>query len=567
MSDSAISRVLVVGGVQGQFDLFLERVTKANSKAGPFDLVICVGDFFAPNSSIGSGWHADRLRLSAKLSELALHVYILGPNHADQLCWYRTGDNEPVTADDFESGFEITDGLTYLGRSGVLKVAGGLTVVYLSGSQGDGTSGATFDPSCVDRLVDRVNGAPVDILLTGSFPRAVLRHAELDHDESLQQLDQAGSLAVARLASSVRPRYHFCGHESLQADRLPYRNYRVLVEQPRPVTRFVCLAALGNAANRKHLYAFFVKPWAQTPTSELNEQPLTSTENPYVRLEEYVAQQSNQTARSSNFFFDTNGGRDAKSNTRNNVRSYQADGAVAMKRSYQERDPNDKTDKRARPIVSAPCWFCLASPEVDKQLIVSIGEHNYMALAKGGMTDEHMMLMPIAHCRNLIEIEGSTERDEVLDEHRLFKKALKDFWAQTNQVPVFFERNFKSQHAQTHAIAIPELSVSALVNCFERIATERRMRINEIPDGKELKDVIEPGIPYFYLEAADYRFFVRIRAGGDFPLQFGRELIAQPQVLNLPSKIDWRNCVQDAEDIKRSVQDIRQRFQPFDFTL
>lgn len=572
MTEVNSSRILVVGSVQGQFDLFLERVTKANDKAGPFDLVLCVGDFFPPNCESISNWKLNRARLSNKLVELSLNVYILGPNHADQVPWYQLPDsNSPANADDLESGFEITDGITYLGRSGSLKVAGGLNVVYLSGRPGSITKGSTFDSKCVDRLVDRFNGAPVDILLTGDFPRAVLRHAELDYDADLQQIDRNGSVEIARLASNVRPRYHFCGNSQRSIDRLPYRNYRVHIEKPRPVTRFVCLAPLGNPNNHKHLYAFFVRSWNQTPVEELNEQPLTSTENPYIRLDEYVAQQQEQpvAAASSNFFFDTNG---SSQQQRGNRNSFMPSGS--NKRSHSNRetlDSTDKPDKRSRPAgfagAGAACWFCLASPQVDKQLIVSIGEQNYMALAKGGLVDEHVMLMPIAHCRNLIEIEPNDQRDEVLDEHKLFKKALKDFWAIRQQVPVFFERNFKSQHAQMHAIPIPELSVTALVHVFEQMTAERRMRVNQIPDDKQLIDMIDPGIPYFYLEVGEYRFFVRIRAGGDFPLQFGRELVAHPQVLNLTSKIDWRNCVIDDDQVKKLAQDVRERFKPFDFTL
>lgn len=32
------------------------------------------------------------------------------------------------------------------------------------------------------------------------------------------------------------------------------------------------------------------------------------------------------------------------------------------------------------------CWFCLASPSVEKHLIIAVGNHAYLALAKGTET-------------------------------------------------------------------------------------------------------------------------------------------------------------------------------------
>ena len=44
---------------------------------------------------------------------------------------------------------------------------------------------------------------------------------------------------------------------------------------------------------------------------------------------------------------------------------------------------------------SGPCWFCLSSAEVEKHLIVSVGEHSYLAMAKGALTGDHVMILPI----------------------------------------------------------------------------------------------------------------------------------------------------------------------------
>ena len=46
---------------------------------------------------------------------------------------------------------------------------------------------------------------------------------------------------------------------------------------------------------------------------------------------------------------------------------------------------------------SVDCWFCLSSPKVEKHLVVSIGDEVYLALAKGPLVPEHVLILPITH--------------------------------------------------------------------------------------------------------------------------------------------------------------------------
>lgn len=43
------------------------------------------------------------------------------------------------------------------------------------------------------------------------------------------------------------------------------------------------------------------------------------------------------------------------------------------------------------------CWFCLSSPQVDVNLVASVGEECYLALDKGPITPHHVLLVPIEH--------------------------------------------------------------------------------------------------------------------------------------------------------------------------
>ena len=43
------------------------------------------------------------------------------------------------------------------------------------------------------------------------------------------------------------------------------------------------------------------------------------------------------------------------------------------------------------------CWFCLASPQLEDHLIVSVLDSSYLALPKGGLVPLHSLIVPIAH--------------------------------------------------------------------------------------------------------------------------------------------------------------------------
>ena len=37
------------------------------------------------------------------------------------------------------------------------------------------------------------------------------------------------------------------------------------------------------------------------------------------------------------------------------------------------------------------CWFCLGGDHVRKHMVVSVGQHCYLALARGGVNSQHVL--------------------------------------------------------------------------------------------------------------------------------------------------------------------------------
>lgn len=50
----------------------------------------------------------------------------------------------------------------------------------------------------------------------------------------------------------------------------------------------------------------------------------------------------------------------------------------------------------------------------------------------------------------------------------------------------------------------------------------------------------------------------------DFPLQFGREVLAGPSLLDCEDKIDWKNCLLGEEKEAEVAKQLKIKFKQFD---
>ncbi|CAI7883921.1 unnamed protein product [Closterium sp. NIES-54] len=97
------------------------------------------------------------------------------------------------------------------------------------------------------------------------------------------------------------------------------------------------------------------------------------------------------------------------------------------------------------PPAPAPCWFCLASPKVETHLVVSVGEHCYVALPKGPLVPGHVLILPIEHFPSVISLPS-----DALAEMWRYMGALRRCFEAQGQTVVAFER-FLQLRAATHA--------------------------------------------------------------------------------------------------------------------
>ena len=95
------------------------------------------------------------------------------------------------------------------------------------------------------------------------------------------------------------------------------------------------------------------------------------------------------------------------------------------------------------------CWFCLGGEHVRKHMVVSVGQHCYLALARGGVNSQHVLILPIQHHQSSLTIP-----DEVQFEVEEYKKALREMFKVRGLATFIYERNYKTDHMQIQVIPI-----------------------------------------------------------------------------------------------------------------
>lgn len=215
-----------------------------------------------------------------------------------------------------------------------------------------------------------------------------------------------------------------------------------------------------------------------------------------------------------------------------------------------------------------PCWFCLSSPHVEKHLVIAIGEYCYLTLAKGGLNDGHLLVVPIEHIESLNDEKNSLE---LLEELENFKSSLVKYYAIKSMGVVFFERNFRSVHWQLQVVPIPLEKIDTVEQDIKTTSKKHFYNADyiDIPSSCSLGDMIPPKAPYFYwqVEPPSRRFVTQIRVKGSFfPVQIGRIVLADEKILNCPDKIDWRRCLKTREEYEELAKRVKSEYREFDLT-
>nr|XP_019536953.2 CWF19-like protein 1 homolog [Aedes albopictus] len=531
----AKQKILIVGDVKGKFKSFFARIENVNKKSGPFDLVLCVGSFFGPAAEV-----AELNEYKSKRKSIAIPTYILGPNDESSAKFYKD-----IPEDD------ICPNLSYLGKRGIYATSSGLKIAYVSGTEAEGDNPRTVPEwkftkedvmavrdSCFASKSNMGDYRGVDLLLTSQWPSGMKPEAK------------GCSKWISWLADAIKPRYHVCGLNADYYEPPPYRNKPDKNTQMELATRFIALADFGNPEKKKNIYALVLTPVEKMRIIELIQKTTDEVLSPYAEMNfsESGDKGSKDDRSGGQYFYDMNSSYD------DNARKRRSQG----NRISGNQDQNQKRQKPT--FDQEKCWFCLSSGSIEKHLIISVGEHFYLALAKGPVNETHILILSITHIQNasLLSAEQWAELNK-------FKLALTQFFKDREETIFLYERNYKTGHLQINAIGVDNNVAWKIQHVLEDKSEEHNITLETVPKPQSPADLPQK-CPYFVAELPDgnVMFTKQMR---NFPLHFGREIICADNLLNCEEKIDWRQCNLEKEEEEAITKKFRESFQPYDFTV
>ena len=79
-------KLLAIGDVRGKFSQFMKRINSVNAKNGPFEMILCVGDFF------GEDLDQEQFQVWTDIKsgkvKVPVPIYLLGPMNDGQKGFY-----------------------------------------------------------------------------------------------------------------------------------------------------------------------------------------------------------------------------------------------------------------------------------------------------------------------------------------------------------------------------------------------------------------------------------------------------------------------------------------------
>ncbi|KAM7259794.1 hypothetical protein ACFE04_015535 [Oxalis oulophora] len=604
-------RILLSGDVTGRLNQLFKRVQSVNKSAGPFDALLCVGQFF-PNSP-------------DQLSELM--DYIEGRSTVP-ISTYFTGDyglfaakvliaaSKSSASLGFKmDGIKIADNLYWLKGSGKFTLHG-LSIVYLSGKgSSEGQQFGTYSEDDVGVLRAMADESG---FLTNEWPSGVTNNAAASNVPAGIVDSSSGDPVVAELVADIKPRYHIAGSKGVFYDREPYSNVDAV-----HVTRFLGLAPVGNKDKQKFLHALSPTPASTMSVAEIRTKPPNTTLSPYTEHKGDIKENNKRPGDSDSdsqywrydvgqkrqkhgagagngdklcfkFIFSDSCQHGEKCNFRHDMdaREQRLRGVCIdfIMKGKCERGPECKfkhnlqdehesvshrRPKSENASRSKECWFCLSSPNVESHLIISVGESYYCAMAKGPLIQDHVLIIPVEHSPSTLSLSVACKTE--LDK---YQNGIKMYCNSQGKEAVFFEWvSRRTTHANLQVVPIPSSKAAAVEKIFSLAAKKmgfdflatkcKLLHLLTVDNGsdrrKSLRAQFDKNADFFYVELPGGTILSHsVEENERFPVQFGREVLAG--LLNIADKADWRNCKFSKEEETTMVEDFKKQFEKFDPT-
>ncbi|KAK2987540.1 hypothetical protein RJ640_021594 [Escallonia rubra] len=529
--------------------------SKVNKSAGPFDALLCLGQFF-PDSPDRLDEFTDFIEGQSKIP---VPTYFIGDYGIGAPKVLSAAAKDLANLGFKMDGLKICENLYWLRGSGKFKLNDGV-----------------------------LNRTP-----TSEVPPGISESSGTDS-------------TISELVAEIKPRYHVAGTKGIFYAREPYANVDAV-----HVTRFLGLAPVGNTDKQKFIHAISPTPASTMSAAEIAVKPSNATSSPYTIIEKtahnegtgkrpsdisdsqywrydvtqkrkklgegdgeklcfkYVSSGSCPRGEKCHFRHDV----DAREQSMRGVcfdfmnkGKCERGPDCTFKHSLQEEGETRRPgSSRANATRSNECWFCLSSPNVESHLITSIGEHCYCALAKGPLVQDHVLILPVEHLPNTLSSPPECEAELVR-----FQDSLKVYFKNQEKEVVFFEWvSVRGTHANLQAIPIPSSRASVVQDIFNLAAEKLGFKFMALKRDsssearKSLRLDFDRKCSLFYVELPGGTILsLTVGENEKFPVQFGREVLAG--LLNMADRADWRNCKLSKEEEIKMAERFKNRFEEYD---
>ncbi|KAI9446701.1 CwfJ C-terminus 1-domain-containing protein-like protein [Lactarius indigo] len=284
----------------GSIPALFDKMSAIQEKHGPFNLALCVGDFFGPSPDVNDGSNAEKL-LSGQL-QAPLPCYIMQGEHPMP---------EIVIEQFSRTNGELCDNIFLLTKSQIMTTAEGLRIaclggtykpeIYLGSEIPHGFSSPYYTSRTVSKLLSNAVSSPaskaplrsstvsaisspplVDVFISHDWPSAVTELSSVPLPSP--ELPDVGSPPIDEIIERTKPRYIFSSGGG-KSPRFWEREPFTWTGETDRVCRFVGLGAFGGepvgGKKQRWFYAFAIAP--QVQTKEASSRPTNATPNPFTK--------------------------------------------------------------------------------------------------------------------------------------------------------------------------------------------------------------------------------------------------------------------------------------------
>lgn len=218
------------------------------------------------------------------------------------------------------------------------------------------------------------------------------------------------------------------------------------------------------------------------------------------------------------------------------------------------REQGGRAPKRCR---EATCWFCLGN-SVAQHLVVAVGQKVYVALARGGLNDVHLVIVPVIHTTGCTSSEVC--ETTVAEVEGCMKAVRRYYKEENNEEAFFFERCAISDgvmHMCVQAVSVKQQHVDALERACVDVAKQFGMVISVEKEGRGMREARGMGLKeVFWASLPEGKgLFVPLNDSKRLPALYGR--LVACSAFGTPRKIEWRKCILDEEQEKALAERIR----------